>query len=180
MCLNREFFPARKLLESWNPRVSFAPGRQSPDHAAADGRWNDHGARAAASRRANRHAAIHHSAICHCARTLSRLKSWILSGYRSGTRAGAMFDICGILFRGLKILAISFRSVTFHKQACSLKCCWRGPSPAPGGARGVNRHARFAPQAITTCPHPCPPAFGIRAKQNLLTPSRQGAKMGEG
>jgi hypothetical protein len=32
-------------------------------------------------------------------------------------------------------------------QACSLKCCWRAPSPAPGGVRGVNRHARFAPQA---------------------------------
>jgi hypothetical protein len=49
------------------------------------------------------------------------------------------------VFCGQKILAISIFCVTFHKQACSLKGCWRGPSPAPGGVRGVNRHARFAP-----------------------------------
>ena len=43
------------------------------------------------------------------------------------------------------VLAISVFRVTFNKQACSLKCCWRGPSPAPGGVSGANRHARCAP-----------------------------------
>jgi hypothetical protein len=32
------------------------------------------------------------------------------------------------VFCGQKTLAILPRCVTFHKQACSLKCCWRGPS----------------------------------------------------
>jgi hypothetical protein len=49
---------------------------------------------------------------------------------------------------GKKSLAASIFHVTFHTQACSLKGCWRGPFCTGRGARGVNRHARCAPQAI--------------------------------
>jgi hypothetical protein len=63
--------------------------------------------------------------------------------------AFALFSIFCVIpcFAG-KIPAISNFCVTFDKQAFSLKGCWRGPSPAPGG---VNRFSPWEAGAWFWC-----------------------------